>query len=688
MRPRWIVRWGRLGARPRPRRQLRVVMGRWKARPPCRAAAARSAAARTHCARCGERPGPERRRCPGHRSLPRAGTGRPCPYASEQVFGQRAEGVLRFPEAVAIGPQGDVYVADQLSYVVQRVQPGRRLRDRVGLLRRRPRPVRADRRPRDGRRRRRLRRRLEPRPDREVRPDGRIHRTLGPPRRRSRASSASAPRRTSPSRPAAASRSPASYVYVADSGNNRIERFNLQGGEAMAWGTKGSGPGQFSYPRGVAANAGEVLVADDDNHRIEQFTPEGAFVAAAARNGTGAGQFGFPYGVALDAAGNVYVADDINHRVVKLTPQLAFAGAWGGFGTKPGQLAFPRALASDPAGDTYVADTANDRIEVFDPEGQLPAHDRHLRPRPGAADRPARAGRRPHGPAARLRHRRQSRRAVRPAQRRLRRPVDARRRRAAASTRPTGIAVDPAGSVYVADTAATPRLTALGRRHLLWQKSAVRPTLGGAQLSGAAGVAVSAATGPDLRRRHAATTACSSTAPKRIAAGASGARAKATAASGSGAAPSTTRDGVAVDGARRRLRRRHRQRPHREALPGGTRARRMGHARDRRRALPRPDRRRRRRRRATSTSSTAKTTASQMFDGNGHFLRQVGQPRHRAAGQLSQPSALAVGCEGASMWPTRTTTAIERFDPARPGRRGGCLAAGQPGRRRSTSRRC
>src|SRR5437667_427410 len=56
------------------------------------------------------------------------------------------------------------------------------------------------------------------------------------------------------------------YVYVADSGNNRIERFNLEGAEAIAWGTKGAGPGQFSYPRGVAANSSEVLVADDDNH--------------------------------------------------------------------------------------------------------------------------------------------------------------------------------------------------------------------------------------------------------------------------------------------------------------------------------------------------------------------------------------------------------------------------------------
>ena len=46
-----------------------------------------------------------------------------CPYAGLRVIGQRAEGVLRFPEAVALGPDGDVYVADQLSYVVQKFSP-------------------------------------------------------------------------------------------------------------------------------------------------------------------------------------------------------------------------------------------------------------------------------------------------------------------------------------------------------------------------------------------------------------------------------------------------------------------------------------------------------------------------------------------------------------------------------------
>jgi tripartite motif-containing protein 71 len=300
-----------------------------------------------------------------------AGVGaEPCPYASASIVGQRAEGVLRFPEAVAVDTQGNVYVADQLSYVVQKFTAagvfetewgsfggghgqfgpiGGLATDAAGNV------YVVD----------SSHNRIE-----KFDPNGAFitqwgHKGSEP----GRFNFGSSQDYTKP--PGGGIAVAGNFVYVADSGNNRIQRFDLEGGEGMEWGTKGSGPGQFTYPRGVAANASEVLVADDDNHRIEKFDPSGAYQSAAGSQGTGPGQFAFPYGVALDAAGNVYVADDLGHRVVKLNPELGFLGAWGGYGTKPGQLAFPRAIASDPAGDNYVANTANDRVEVYDPEGRF-----------------------------------------------------------------------------------------------------------------------------------------------------------------------------------------------------------------------------------------------------------------------------------------------------------------------------
>ncbi len=46
-----------------------------------------------------------------------------CPYTRVASIGRRGAGVLRCPEALAFAPDGDVYVADQFSHVVQRFSP-------------------------------------------------------------------------------------------------------------------------------------------------------------------------------------------------------------------------------------------------------------------------------------------------------------------------------------------------------------------------------------------------------------------------------------------------------------------------------------------------------------------------------------------------------------------------------------
>jgi DNA-binding beta-propeller fold protein YncE len=300
--------------------------------------------------------------CPGSGRAPS------CPYVSVQSIGQRGESVLRFPEAVAVDTAGNVYVADQLSYVVQKFTAAGAFETQwgsyggghgqfgpIGAL---ATDAAGDVYVVDS-----SHDRIE-----KFDPNGNFIASWGGSGTGlGRFNFGSSQNFTQP--PGGGIAVAGNYVYVADTDNHRVERFNLSGGEPLAWGTHGSLPGQFAYPRGLAANASEVLVADDDNHRVQRFSPDGAYEAETGSQGAGAGQFSFPYGIALDAAGDAYVADNINARVVKLSPRLAFLGAWGAYGTKPGQLAFPRALASDPAGDTYVADTANDRVQVFDPNG-------------------------------------------------------------------------------------------------------------------------------------------------------------------------------------------------------------------------------------------------------------------------------------------------------------------------------
>ena len=144
------------------------------------------------------------------------------------------------------------------------------------------------------------------------------------------------------------------------------------------WGTEGSGPGQFSEPRGVAvAPDGAVYVVDSGNHCVQKFSADGTFVKRWGEHGNGAGQFEQPWGVAAGPDGNVYVADTWNHRIQKFDAEGNFLLMWGGFGQTTlasgleSQFWGPRGIAVDSLGRVYVTDTGNKRIQVFDADGQF-----------------------------------------------------------------------------------------------------------------------------------------------------------------------------------------------------------------------------------------------------------------------------------------------------------------------------
>lgn len=147
---------------------------------------------------------------------------------------------------------------------------------------------------------------------------------------------------------------------------------------ASLWGSVGSGQSQFRKPRGVAVGPdGSVYVADSNNHRIQKFDADGKFVLAWGSQGvldagTGdPGKFNEPWGVAVGPDGSVYVADTWNHRVQKFDADGNFITMWGRFGNDEAPEAFwgPRGIAVDPNGNVYVADTGNKRVAIFDANG-------------------------------------------------------------------------------------------------------------------------------------------------------------------------------------------------------------------------------------------------------------------------------------------------------------------------------
>jgi tripartite motif-containing protein 71 len=290
-----------------------------------------------------------------------------CPYVAALQIGQRAEGVMRFPQAVASGPDGSVYVADQGSHVVQVFGPDGVFRREVGIAGSRPGQLGAvgaiavagdnSLLVADG----------SNRIDR-FDANGQLIDSWGA------TGSAVGQFRfgAGGGNSAAAGGGLAvsgNFVYVADTGNDRVQRFSLDGGH----GAEIVPAGQLANPRGIAVRGTRLLVADDQHHRLVVYDTGGHLLRVVGQQGSGPGQLSFPYGVAADSAGRVFVADDLNHRVVRFSsaPDYRYKARWGSYGTAPGQLAYPRGIAVDAPGNVYVANTGDDRIDVFDRGGQL-----------------------------------------------------------------------------------------------------------------------------------------------------------------------------------------------------------------------------------------------------------------------------------------------------------------------------
>ena len=158
------------------------------------------------------------------------------------------------------------------------------------------------------------------------------------------------------------------FLYVSDTSNARIQKFQPDGTPLLKWGRDGGYDGAMFYPRGIAVDFfGNVYVADEGNHRIQKFDARGNFLLKWGKEGNGLGQFKSPWGVATDALGNVYIVDSGNHRVQKFDANGTFLCSWGNRGLTEGQLNFPSGIAVDSEGNVYVIDSGNNRLTKFAP---------------------------------------------------------------------------------------------------------------------------------------------------------------------------------------------------------------------------------------------------------------------------------------------------------------------------------
>jgi uncharacterized protein (TIGR03437 family) len=214
-------------------------------------------------------------------------------------------------------------------------------------------------------------------------------------------------------------------LYIADSGNNVVRKVangtitTFAGNNSAGAGYSGDGAAatgaQLNNPVGVAVDAsGNVYIADAGNNVVRQVGGGNIITPAVG--------FTHPDGVAIDSSGNLYVADTVARRIVKFSGGVYTTVAGNGkpaFGGDDGpgaqaSLNAPMGLAVDASGNVYIADTLNGRIRKLTPSGTITT----------IAGTGALYYSGDGGPATQ-----------------------------AAMYFPRGVAVDPSGNIYVADTA-------------------------------------------------------------------------------------------------------------------------------------------------------------------------------------------------------------------------------------------
>ena len=181
-------------------------------------------------------------------------------------------------------------------------------------------------------------------------------------------------------------------LYIADTFNQRIRK--VSGGLIMTVAGSGTlgysgdnGPAvnaQLNVPLGVAVDSdGNLYIADSDNNCVRRVsngvitTVAGNGMAGFSGDGGPAVQarLNYPLGVAVDSVGNLYVADASNNRVRRVSngiiTTIAGTGARGFSGdggpATAAQLYGPSGIVAGPDGSVYVADSVNSRVRLLTP---------------------------------------------------------------------------------------------------------------------------------------------------------------------------------------------------------------------------------------------------------------------------------------------------------------------------------
>lgn len=152
-------------------------------------------------------------------------------------------------------------------------------------------------------------------------------------------------------------------VYVADSGNHRIQVFSAEGPYRQTIGGPGPLPTGLNDPVDVAVQGSLVFVADRGHNRVALFTTEGQYVGQWT-------DLADPAAIAVSPTGRIAVIEQQSSQIAIYQADGRRLATWGGFGEGPGKLNRPRGMAFLADGRLAVADSGNERVITLDAAGR------------------------------------------------------------------------------------------------------------------------------------------------------------------------------------------------------------------------------------------------------------------------------------------------------------------------------
>jgi DNA-binding beta-propeller fold protein YncE len=160
-------------------------------------------------------------------------------------------------------------------------------------------------------------------------------------------------------------------LYVADAKQSRIAVFDTASFNLVGYFGTASKPGihdngTFRSPTNVAVDRqGNIYVADTGNFRVQILDQTGKFVRAFGAQGDAPGEFIRPKGISVDSGGHVYVADAEFNNFQIFSPQGQPLLAVGSLGSDPGQFALLAGLYIDSEDQIFTTEMYRGRVQVF-----------------------------------------------------------------------------------------------------------------------------------------------------------------------------------------------------------------------------------------------------------------------------------------------------------------------------------